>query len=125
MECIVHYDYNDEKYSELKSLSENQYERIKEAINISTQSTERNQHLQQCATVPENGYNKLIHGIHLEPCYKKFIGIIAKSKKRSESSDVPRSSKRVKQQENEAGTSTSTPVFFPKICFFVKIGGKP
>ena len=31
MECIVHYDYNDVKYSELKSLSDNQYERIKEA----------------------------------------------------------------------------------------------
>ena len=31
MECIVHYHYNDVKYSELKSLSENQYERIKEA----------------------------------------------------------------------------------------------
>ena len=31
MECIVHYDCNDGKYSELKSLSENQYERIKEA----------------------------------------------------------------------------------------------
>ena len=106
MECIVHYDYNDVKYSELKSLSDNQHERIKEAKNIRTQSTEQNQHLQQCATVPENEYNKLIHGVHLELCYKKFTGIIAKSKKRSKISDVPRSSKRVKQQENEAGTST-------------------
>ena len=114
------------KYSELKSLSDNQYERIKEAKNIRTQSTEQNQHLQQCATVPENGYNKLIHGVHLEPCYKKFTCIIAKSKKRSKSSDVPRSSKRVKQQENEAGTSTSTPgFFFQRFAFFVKIGGKP
>ena len=69
----------------------------KKQKNIRTQSTERNQHLQQCATVPENGYNKLIHGVHLEPCYKNFTSIIAKSKKRSKSSDVPRSSKRVKQ----------------------------
>ena len=119
MECIVHYDYNDVKYSELKSLSDNQYERIKEAKHIRTQSTEQNQHLQQCATVPENGYNKLIHGVHLEPCYKKFAGIIAKSKKRSKSSNVPRSSERVKQQENEAGTSTSTPGFFSKDLLFL------
>ena len=45
MECIVHYHYNDVKYSELKSLSENQYERIKAKKNIRTQSTERYQHI--------------------------------------------------------------------------------
>ena len=75
----------------------------------------------------KNGYIKLIHGVHLEPCYKKFTGIIAKSKKSSKSSDVSRSFKslRVKQQENEAGTSSSTAGFSQRVAFIVEIGGKP
>ena len=31
--------------------------------------------------MPEGTFDMNLHGVHVEPCYKKFTGIIAKSKK--------------------------------------------
>ena len=78
MECIVHYIYEDKEYSELKPVSENQYKRIIKAKTIRANSTGLNQHLEQCATVPNKGTDKSVHGVHLESCYKTFTGIIPK-----------------------------------------------
>ena len=83
MEYIVHYIYEDREYSELKPMSENQYKRIIKAKTIRTKSTGPNHHLEQCATVPKKGIDKVyMEGVRLEPCYKKFTGIIPKSRKR-------------------------------------------
>ncbi len=117
MECVVHYVMKDVTYSELKALSQNQYQRLNEAKQIRKQSTERNQHLEQCSLIPEGEFNVDLHGVHLEPCYKKFTGLIAKSKKRKAvESIVPVN--RLKRSKNDMGCSTSG--IFPKMCIFCK-----
>ena len=83
MECVAHYNYQEKDYHELKPLSMNQHERLLEAKRIRMESSTENQHLDQCHTVPINGFDETRHGIHLEPCYKKFTGVIAPHKRKN------------------------------------------
>ena len=92
----------------------NQYERVLEAKRIRMESSTENQHLDQCHTIPINGFDETRHSIHLEPCYKKFTGIIAPHKRKNSEPSAVRS-KRSKVDESSRG-----PGFFPKICFFCK-----
>ena len=82
MECVVHYAIKDSRYSQLKPLSDNQYGRLLAAKEIRQGSTELNAHTEQCAAIPDGGFDKTKHGVHLDPCYKKFTAIIARSRKR-------------------------------------------
>ena len=77
MQCIVYYTNNQWKYSQLKPLSKSQYERILKAKEIRQKDNEENQHQEQCSSVPLIGFDSSVHGIHLEPCYKKFTKIIS------------------------------------------------
>ena len=77
MECVAHYNLKDTEYSDLKSLSENQYQRLLEAKRIRQGSIEQNQHSEQCLSIPDNGFDVNKHGVHLNPCYKKFTLIIS------------------------------------------------
>ena len=116
MECVVHYVIKDSRYSQLKSLSDNQYGRLITAKAIRQDSTELNFHAEQCATIPDGGFDKNIHGVHLEPCYKKFTAIIARSRKRKSNDEAVLN--RLKRTGNEGNPSTSG--IFPKVCFVCK-----
>ena len=115
MECVVHYNLKDTEYSDLKSLSENQYQRLLEAKRIRQGSTEQNQHSEQCLSIPDDGFDVNKHGVHLKPCHKKFTLIISSDRKRK-SKPPTRTSKRKRTDE----ASSSTLGIFPKVCFVCK-----
>ena len=70
MECIVHYP-NQSSYSEIKTLSEVNIQRIREANSKRNEIGGNNNHLDQCQQIPEE-FCLLQHGVHLEPCYKRY-----------------------------------------------------
>ena len=85
----MHYD-GKEKYSKLKDVSEQNESRIREAKAKQETFSDENRHEKQCHLVPDIIDND-IHGIHMEPCYKKFTLILAK---KSIEQTIGRSSKR-------------------------------
>ena len=92
MQCVVHYHFTNTEYSELKALTDNQYERLVEANEIRLAATFKNQHFEQCNSLPIDGFDTARHGVRLNPCYKKFAKImsIARSKKSRESEFRPK-----------------------------------
>ena len=70
MKCVVHYS-NQLKYSTLKSLSETNIKRIREAKIKRFDIGGAHRHEEQCDMIPET-INDDSHGIHLEPCYKRY-----------------------------------------------------
>ena len=116
MQCVAHYSITDRTYSKLNTVSQNQLRRLNEAKVVREKDTvEANRHSTQCATIPTNEeFNAELHGIHLDPCYKRFTKILCPSSKRnlSESStQVP--APRTKRQKR----SSSTADLFPTTCF--------
>ena len=110
MECVAHYAYSDRNYSELKGLSSNQYDRLVQANKIRLESSLDNRHTQQCTTVPDNGFDVTKHGVHLEPCYKKFTAIIS-SLKRKLSQPHPESTRGKRTKLDEAARFSQKYVF--------------
>lgn len=79
--CIVHYPNKDEsKYSAIKDISTINEERIRLAKSERESYTDENFHREQCESIPDE-INHDKHGIHLDPCYKKFTLILSKKKK--------------------------------------------
>ena len=83
MQCIAHYSSSNKTYSKLKTLSENQLNRLLEAKSVREKETlEANRHSIQCATIPtKDDFDYSVHGIHLDPYYKSFTKILCPSKK--------------------------------------------
>ena len=79
---IVHYPNADEtKYNGVKEIFVRNKDRIRVAKSERETYTDENFHRKQCASIP----NKISHdkpGIHLEPCFKQFTLILAKSKEK-------------------------------------------
>ena len=69
MYCVVHCK-NQTKYSNLKNLSELNNERIQLAKEKRMRTGGAYSHEEQCSMIPLL-VNHEIHGIHLEPCYKR------------------------------------------------------
>ena len=82
------------------------------------ETAEENQHLPQCNTIPgSDSLNGNIHGVHLEPCYKKFTSILAPSRKQTlpeENYDKFERLKRKKCSQSNSG-------LFPKRCFIATL----
>ena len=113
MECVVHYTAINRSYSTLKSLSENQHQRLLEAKQIREQEVlEENKHTRQCNFIPMPDNKKSRHGVHLEPYYQKFTSILAPSKKRSNTEY------RLKWQKYDDSSGLTD--LFSKICFYCK-----
>ena len=74
---------------------------------------EENQHQEQCNSVPLIGFDPSIHGIHVEPCYKKFTKIISVSHKQN--TDEAESTK-IKQKKSDKCVNTVW--LFLKTCVF-------
>ena len=83
MQCVVHYTKKHMKYSQLKPLSQNQYERIITAKEIRQKGNRENHHEEQCKSVPLLSFDPSVHGVHLDPCYKQFTKIISIHRKRT------------------------------------------
>ena len=83
VECVAHYSEFNRTFTKLKGLSENQHQKLLKAKAVREKETsELNQHLSQCQTIPDSdNLDVNIHGVHLEPCYKKFASILAPSRK--------------------------------------------
>ena len=84
MQCVAHYSNPNRTYSKLKTLSENQLNRLLEANSVRQKETlEANRHSTQCTKIPTKyNFDCFVHGIHLDPCYKLFTKILCPSKKR-------------------------------------------
>ena len=118
MQCVAHYSNSNRTYSKLKTLSENQLDRLLEAKCFREKETlDANRHLTQCATVPtKDDFDSSVHGIHLDPCYKSFTKILCPSRKRKLQDEFPQVNQRIKRQKR----SSSTTDLFPATCFKCK-----
>ena len=76
--CVACYPFKDFEYSELIPLSQHARARLLEARKI-RQELGNNEHVDQCSSIPGT-FDDTLHGIHTEPCYKKFTMIISKTK---------------------------------------------
>lgn len=65
----MHYE-NQTKYSVMKSLTERNLERIKQAKEKRIEIGGLISHKEQCDKIPVD-INVETHGVHLEPCYKR------------------------------------------------------
>ena len=80
LQCIIHH--------KIKSISDINKEKIYAAKCIRESKGGAHHHEEQCVTIP-NEIDPNEHGIHLEPCYKKFVLIISQEKERSlDSADI-------------------------------------
>ena len=71
MECVVHYK-NQSSYSNLKKLTDTNIKRINEAKEKRLKIGGVHAHEEQTKNLPKIiDANK--HGIHLEPCYKRYF----------------------------------------------------
>ena len=85
--CIAHYPSKDFEYSELIPLSQHAHAQLLEAREIRKELGGGNEHADQCSSIPGT-LDDMLHGIHMEPCYKKFTMIILKARaKRKHSTD--------------------------------------
>ena len=76
LECIIHYDIKDAKYSKLKQISDINKDRISNTKILREREGGLRYHKQQCKSIPGE-VDDSKHGIHLEPCYKKFTFILS------------------------------------------------
>ena len=98
MECVVHYSESNRTFTKLKALSKNQHQKLLKGKAVREKETcELNQHLSQSQTIPgSDNLNVDIHGVHLEPRYKKFTSILASSRKRKLPQESSEKSDRLK-----------------------------
>ena len=80
LSCVVHYNLEAE-YSHLIVLSRNAH-RLLEAKNLRCEKGGLHYQAEQTSLIPDN-IDENIHGIHMEPCYKKYMMIISKCKRKS------------------------------------------
>ena len=86
---MAHYPSKDFEYSELILLSHHAYAWLLEARKIRQELGGSNEHADQCSSIPGT-LDDMLHGIHTEPCYKKFTMIISKAhaKRKHSAEDV-------------------------------------
>ena len=112
--CIVHYA-GYESYTKLKCISAVNESKIREANALRYQVGGENHHKQQCDLVPEV-IDHFKHGIHLEPCYKKYTLIVSQRSKDTTSPPDVRASLRL------SSPTSSNPriMLYPKECTICK-----
>ena len=109
--CIVHYK---EPYIKLNDVNELDESRTREAKEKREKMSGENFHEKQCISVPDASNNK-IHGVHIDPCYKRFTLIL--SKKEDQPITTTMSSKRTSLDET---AKPETAWMFPEPCHFCK-----
>ena len=94
--CVVHYAGR-ENYSKMKDVSLINEQQRRKAKSI-REKNGGHHHKEQCDSIPEK-IDPEKHGIHLNPCYKKFTLIISQSK-HSEEKPSRRTSCRSKSDDS-------------------------
>lgn len=79
--CIIHY-FGYRKYSEVKEINELKASKIRDARFARELAGGGDYHETQCKMVPESFGPS--HGVHLEPCYVKFISILDEARPSNE-----------------------------------------
>ena len=75
MNCIVHYK-KQTSYATLKTLGEQSIERIREAKTKRKKIGGTHGHDEQCSKITPDQINFELHGVHLEPCCKRYLCLI-------------------------------------------------
>ena len=115
LNCLFHYKLNDAKYSEIIQIYTRSINRIREAKVLREEKGGRNHHQEQCDSIPEVIDNN-VHGVHLEPCYKKFTHIISEALTETNQPHAdPRKSIRLSSPTAQIEMS-----IHPKTCYFCK-----
>ena len=114
LECIVHYDSKDGKYTKIKHISDVNKETIFAAKQLREQLGGANHHEKQCLSVPKD-IDPDRHGIHRETCYKKFTLILSSHK-----IDPSQCSSTSDSRPKRAKSSGASSHVYPKECNFCK-----
>ena len=126
LRCVAHYSSSTYKYSELIVLSENAHLRLLEAKQMRNDQGVENEHKDQSALIPDH-LDPSVHGIHMEPCYKKFTLIISQIERKS--LDIEKHSNPKQLRSCSKSRVSASTVLFPDHCYFCKtkkkkVGGK-
>lgn len=116
LNCIIHYSIKDANYSKIKPISEINRKRIIDAKSLRESKGGLNYHKEQCDSIPEE-IDPSKHGIHLEPCYKKFVLILSQEKASSDKEKQSLTTARPKRQSSDQASSRN---IYPKECQFCK-----
>ena len=120
--CMAHYPSKDVEYDELIPLSQHAHVWLLEARKIRQELGGSNEHADQCSSIPGT-LDDTLHGIHMEPCYKKFTMIISKVRaKRTHSTEDVLEIEQVKQWRCQRMSLAVN--LFPTIVTFVRKKGK-
>eukprot|EP00794_Sanderia_malayensis_P006423 gene6423-7156_t len=79
LSCIVHYKIKESKYSNIKAISDINKEKLYAAKRLREELDGEKNHKDQCNGIPDE-IDPNVHGIHLDPCYKKFVKILSDKK---------------------------------------------
>ena len=115
MQWVAHYTNSNRTYSKLKTLSENQQNRLLEA---NTRKPTDILFIQCAAISTKEDFDCSVHGIHLDLCYKSFTKILCPSNKHKLQDTLPKSVQKTKEQKR----SPSTADLFPTTCFKCNVG---
>ena len=115
LQCIIHYNIKNANYSKIKPISEINQEKIYAAKSIRKSKGGNHHHKEQCDAIPSE-IDPTKHGIHLTPCYKKFVLIISQEKRKS--LDDPGTS--VRPERLKVSEEHSTRNIYPKECNLCK-----
>ena len=116
LKSIIHYNIKDAKCSKIKIISEINKQRILEAKNLRIAKGGPNYHKEQCDSIPDE-INLSQHGIHLEPCYKKFVLIVSQEKSSLEKEQQSLISSRPNRQSSNNSSARN---IYGKDCQFCK-----
>jgi len=115
LNCIVHYPKQN-YYQDIKKLSDGNIHKVKEAKTKREEIGGLHLHDEQIQQVPTE-INNDIHGVHMEPCYKRFTAILSNPKFKKIEEKEKRKSDRLSSIDTSTGTTSSTPAWiYPKNC---------
>jgi hypothetical protein len=114
MFCIVHYS-DKNNYSEVIEVGEVNEQKIRLAKEKREELGGENYHQEQCDSVPVCIDNN-IHGIHLDPCYKKFTRLLSTY---TSLDNLPQK-KSTRQTLGTDAINLLSAWVFPSECYFCK-----
>ncbi|XP_066933544.1 uncharacterized protein [Clytia hemisphaerica] len=114
MNCIIHYE-NRNNYSTIKKLSQRNIERILEAKEKRTKLAGDFEHKDQIRQIPDE-IDENLHGIHLNPCYKRFTVVLGDRRFSETTDNVAEPVERKRRRLSSPDTSVSPADLFGKEC---------
>ena len=112
---MFHYNIKNANHSKIKPISEINQEKIYGAKYVRKSKGGNHHHKEQCDAIPSE-IDPTKHGIHLTPCFKKFVVIISQEKRKS-LDDLGTS---VRPKRLKVSEEHSTRNIYPKECNLCK-----